>query len=456
MSSIRVEEVKSGEEERRRISVHSHIKGLGIVNGKVEKIADGFVGQVEAREAAAMVVKIIKAGKFSGKGVLIVGPPGTGKTALAIGIARELGADTPFVHLNAAEIYSVEIKKTEFLMRALRKAIGLRIREWRRVYEGVVKSIEFKYGKHPYNPYIQVPVGATVRLKTTDEEKVLKVPQEIAAQLIELGISTGDVIMIDEETGRVIAEGQAQGEGEEQYDIYVKRKLEVPKGPVHKEKEITRFFTLHDLDMYQARQQGLVSAMLFGVFTEEKEIPSEVRNAVDNFVKETVDKGNGELIPGVLFVDDAHMLDIETWAFFTKAMEMEMSPIMIFATNRGITKIRGTDIEAPHGIPLDLLDRLIIIRTRPYNEDEVREIVSIRAREEGVKLSNDALGYLTKIGVENSLRYAIQLLTPAQIRAKEQNRDNVTKDDVEYVRKLFLSLRESVEYVKQHEELFLK
>lgn len=107
-------------------------------------------------------------------------------------------------------------------------------------------------------------------------------------------------------------------------------------------------------------------------------------------------------------------------------------------------------------ILLDLLDRLIIIRTRPYTEDEVKEIISIRAREEGVKLSGDALDYLTKIGLENSLRYAIQLLTPAQIRAKEQNRDSVTKDDVEYVKGLFLSLKESVQYIKQHEELFLK
>lgn len=453
-SPIKIEEVKASEFSR--ISAHSHIKGLGIVNGKVEEVAAGFVGQVEAREAAAMVVKMIKAGRFSGRGVLIVGPPGTGKTALAIGIARELGEDTPFVHLNAAEIYSVEIKKTEFLMRAIRRAIGLRIREWRRVYEGVVKAIDYKYGRHPLNPYIQVPVGATIRLKTTDEEKTLRVPQEIAEQLVELNVGVGDVIMIDEETGRVIPEGRAQGEGEEEYDIYVRRRLEVPKGPIHKEKEITRFFTLHDLDMYQARQQGLISAMLFGAFTEEKEVPAEVRNAVDKFVMETIENGKGELIPGVLFVDDAHMLDIETWAFFTKAMEGELSPIMIFATNRGITKIRGTDIESPHGIPLDLLDRLIIIRTRPYNEREVREIITIRAREEGVKLSSEALELLTKIGVENSLRYAIQLLTPAQLRAKEQGREEVNKDDVEYVSKLFLSLKESVEYVKQHEELFLK
>lgn len=82
--------------------------------------ADGFVGgQVEAREAAYYVVKMIRAGKFGGKGVLIVGPPGTGKTALAIGIARELGPDTPFVQISAAEVYSVEVKKTEFLTRAL-------------------------------------------------------------------------------------------------------------------------------------------------------------------------------------------------------------------------------------------------------------------------------------------------------------------------------------------------
>lgn len=451
--SFKIEEIKPRLE---RVSLHSHIKGLGIREGKVQFIADGFVGQVEAREAAYYVTRLIKEGRFGGKGVLFVGPPGTGKTALAIGIARELGFDTPFVHLSAAEIFSLEIKKTEFLTRALRRGVGIRIREVRKVYEGVVRKIDYRFGRHPYNPYAQIPVAAAITLRTKQEEKTLRVPQEIAQQLAESNVEAGDVIWIDEETGRVFVQGKTEEEGGETYDIYVRKKLEVPSGPVYKDKEITRYFTCHDLDVLNARQQGLISMLMFGTSGEEKEIPIEVRKAVDEFITKTVNEGKGELIPGVIFIDDAHMLDIETWAFLTRAMESELSPIMILATNRGFTKIRGTDIESPHGIPLDMLDRLTIIRTRFYNEQEIREIIKIRAREEKVDLSEEALVTLTKIGVEHSLRYAVQLLSPSLIRAKEMGRSRVEKEDVEYIKKLFVSTRESVEYIKEQEKFFLR
>jgi TBP-interacting protein len=196
--------------------------------------------------------------------------------------------------------------------------------------------------------------------------------------------------------------------------------------------------------------------LMFGTAGEEKEIPIEVRKAVDEFITKTVNEGKGELIPGVIFIDDAHMLDIETWAFLIRAMESELTPIMIFATNRGFTKIRGTDIESPHGIPLDMLDRLIIIKTRFYNEQEIKEIIKIRAREEKVDLSEEALETLTKIGVEYSLRYAVQLLSPALIRAREMGRSRVEREDVEYIKKLFVSTKESVEYIKEQEKYFLR
>lgn len=39
------------------------------------------------------------------------------------------------------------------------------------------------------------------------------------------------------------------------------------------------------------------------------------------------------------------------------------------ATNKGIVNIRGTTLSSPHGIPLDLLDRSLIIRTEPYQQN---------------------------------------------------------------------------------------
>lgn len=40
-----------------------------------------------------------------------------------------------------------------------------------------------------------------------------------------------------------------------------------------------------------------------------------------------------------------------------------------------ISFIRGTeDIVAPHGIPLDLLDRVMIIRTLPYSQAEMVQV----------------------------------------------------------------------------------
>lgn len=44
-----------------------------------------MIGQNGARKAASMIVNMAKKGKITGKGVLIAGKPGTGKTALAIG-----------------------------------------------------------------------------------------------------------------------------------------------------------------------------------------------------------------------------------------------------------------------------------------------------------------------------------------------------------------------------------
>jgi RuvB-like protein 1 (pontin 52) len=72
-----------------------------------------------------VVVELVKSRKFSGRALLLVGAPGTGKTALALAISHELGAKVPFCPMVGSEVYSTEVKKTEVLAEAFRRAIGV-------------------------------------------------------------------------------------------------------------------------------------------------------------------------------------------------------------------------------------------------------------------------------------------------------------------------------------------
>ncbi|KAA0000408.1 MAG: AAA family ATPase, partial [Thermoplasmata archaeon] len=403
--------------------------------------------------AAGIVVDMVKKGRFAGRAILLAGPPGTGKTALALGIAKELGKDVPFVSISGSEIYSAEMKKTEFLMQALRKAIGVRIHEMRKIYEGEVTMLDIQNVPHPYNPYQQIPKSATIKLRTTDEEKQFKVDEVFAQYLIQQGVEVGDVIQIDADSGRIAKLGKTEREmKKEGLDLSTKEAVSVPEGSIVKEKEFVYVMSLHDLDVATSRRGGFFS-LFFGGGKEE--ITNETRQEVDETVKEWVDSGKAEIIPGVLFIDEVHMLDIEAFAFLNRAMESELAPIIILASNRGIARIRGTDVKSPHGVPLDLIDRLLIITTKPYNKQEIRKILEIRIAEEKVKIEEDALEYLTDIGERASLRYAVQLIAPASNIALHNKRKKIRKEDVEGAEKLFADVKRSMKYLKDYEKMMM-
>ena len=118
-----------------------------------------------------------------------------------------------------------------------------------------------------------------------------------------------------------------------------------------------------------------------------------------------------------------------------------MAPLMVLASNRGITKVRGSEdneSKSPHGIPADLLDRLLIITTTSYSPSEIKTILTLRSGEESLNVSPEAMDKLTEYGVNISLRYAIQLITTSNLVARRRKSSTVELVDVERAYDLFL------------------
>merc|ERR1712232_363730 len=222
-------------------------------------------------------------------------------------------------------------------------------------------------------------------------------------------------------------------------------------GELQKRKEVVHTVNLHEIDVINSRQQGFLA--LFAGDTGE--IKSEVREQIDGKVSEWREEGKADIVPGVLFIDEVHMLDIECFSFLNRALEAESAPIVIMATNRGITNIRGTDYKSPHGVPLDLLDRMLIISTQPYTQKEIRKIVDIRAEEEDVEMTDEAKELLTKIGVESSLRYAMQLIQASNLVSMKRKAQEVDVQDIRKVYSLFVDVKRSTQFLIEYQQEFM-
>jgi len=431
-----------------RIGAHSHIRGLGLDDTLDPRpVSQGMVGQTAARRAAGVVVEMVKEGKIAGRAVLIAGTPGTGKTAIAMGVAQALGTDTPFTTMAGSEIFSLEMSKTEALTQAFRKSIGVRIREETEIIEGEVVEVQ-----------IDRPATGTgakvgkLTLKTTEMETIYDLGNKMIESVIKEKVQAGDVVTIDKATGKITRLGRSFTRARD-YDATgaSTRFVQCPEGELQKRKEVVHTVTLHEIDVINSRTQGFLA--LFSGDTGE--IKPEVRDQINAKVSEWREEGKAEIAPGVLFIDEVHMLDMECFSFLNRALEDDMAPVMIMATNRGITKIRGTSYTSPHGMPLDLLDRTIIIPTVQYEEKELKQILKIRCEEEDCEMSEDALTVLTKVAGETSLRYAIQLISVAHLVAKKRKGTEISIEDVKRVYSLFLDEQRSCEFLKEYQDEFM-
>lgn len=454
---MRIEEVASTTKTQ-RVSTHSHVKGLGLQDdGSAVAMAAGFVGQENAREAAGIVVEMIRQKKFAGRALLLTGAPGTGKTALALGIAQELGTKVPFCPMVGSEVYSAEVKKTEVLMENFRRAIGLRIKETKEVYEGEVTELTPVETENPGGGYGKVVSHVVIGLKTVKGTKQLKLDPTIYDSLQKEKVAAGDVIYIEANSGAVKRVGRCDAYATE-FDLEAEEYVPLPKGDVHKRKEVVQDVTLHDLDAANARPQGgqdILSMMGQLLKPKKTEITDKLRQEINKVVNRYIDQGVAELVPGVLFIDEVHMLDIECFTYLNRALESSLAPIVVLATNRGLCEVRGTDMVSPHGVPVDLLDRLVIIRTQPYTLEEMVQILAIRAQVEGISLDEESLSFLGEIGEETSLRHAVQLMTPAAVLARTNGREAVSRGDVEEVHTLFRDAKYSARLLMEQADKYI-
>ncbi|KAM9482774.1 ruvB-like 1 [Clarias gariepinus] len=456
---MNIEEVKSTTKTQ-RIAAHSHVKGLGLDEaGYAKQTASGLVGQEAAREACGIIVDMIRLKKMAGRAILLAGPPGTGKTALAMAMAQELGNKVPFCPMVGSEVYSSEIKKTEVLMENFRRAIGLRIKETKEVYEGEVTELTPSETENPMGGYGKTISHVIIGLKTAKGTKQLKLDPSIYESLQKEKVEVGDVIYIEANSGAVKRQGRCDTFATE-FDLEAEEYVPLPKGDVHKKKEIIQDVTLHDLDVANARPQGgqdILSMMGQLMKPRKTEITDKLRGEINKVVNRYIDQGVAELVPGVLFIDEVHMLDIECFTYLHRALESSISPIVVFASNRGNCLIRGTEnINSPHGIPHDLLDRIMIIRTMLYTPQEMKQIVKIRAQTESINISEEALTHLAEIGTKTTLRYAIQLLTPAKLLAQVQGKAVIEREHVEETNELFYDAKASAKILQDQHTKFMK
>jgi len=89
------------------------------------------------------------------------------------------------------------------------------------------------------------------------------------------------------------------------------------------------------------------------------------------------------------------------------------------------------------------------VKTDGYTHEQVAKVVQLRANTEGLKLGEGVIDKLATEGEKFSLRYAVQLLTPASILARLLGRDQIEPEDIGEINELFLAAKTSASLIAE-------
>ena len=178
------------------------------------------------------------------------------------------------------------------------------------MYEGEVTELTPAEAENPLSGYGKTISHVVVSLKTVKGTKQLRLDPSIYESIQKERITVGDIIYIESNTGAVKRVGRSDAYATE-FDLEAEEYVPLPKGDVHKKKEIVQDVTLHDLDMANSRPQGgqdVMSVMGQLVKGKRTEVTDKLRGEINKVVDRYIEQGIAELVPGVLFIDEVRFL----------------------------------------------------------------------------------------------------------------------------------------------------
>lgn len=421
-------------------SWHSHIKGIGNLNpNQTEELDMGLIGQKNSRKSAKIISSMLKQSKEN-QILLIGGNTGSGKTALALSIAKEVGKDIPFYMTSASEIESSSKKKTGIIHEYCRKAVGLNFFENLEFYEGEITDI-FIDKTFDNNIASQI-FTVNVSLKTLDGSLRIKLHDSLSANFIKQNPKVGNFVVITPVTQSVKVVGQIKN-----CKIKLQNKnifKSYPAGKVYKKKKIIQKITLSDLDSANIE---------FGKKNSKNQFyaPKDLINEVDLLVTDYLLKKKVQLIRGILFIDEAYMLNSHSLLFLTNLSGLKFCPYIILATNRNMNfnfeKFRGTNI------PIDLLKKSLSITTDHLCLDSFCKIIGVRAKNIELILTGKCLLECGYLSIKKGVRFALLLLNLSKFFMNFYSKEFINSLILRFTSFFFLNFRESVNLLYSGNEI---
>lgn len=408
---------------------HSHINGLFSESSKKTDKSDlsGLIAQMNARKSIQIIINLIKKNKMAGRVIIITGISGSGKTALGLALGKELGETTPFSLVNGSEFSFLNSKKISRLIQSCRKAVGIRIVDTIEFYEGEVTNILVETNN--LNNCQSVLIG----LKTSDGSLRIKLKESLFQNFNENNVKIGDIIYIepDKYILKVIGRSSTFYQEDElrKYDY-----VTIPSGKVFKKKKIVQDITLNDLDLVNIQQIDQHPSKVC-------EISDYLRQEVDKLVSKYIKSKKAQILNGVLFIDEAHTLNFDSFCFLTRLLDSRYSPLILLSTNR--TTVVNLENFLDSKIPIKFLNRCLIIRTKKYVQNEIANIIVLKAKTSSLIMTGNAIKNLRNVAVLTSLRFSILLSLASGLISNTLKEKIINLSIVKFVNFIFFFSRES-------------